>query len=75
LTAALESDEVTERDLRAVDHALDSMMGTSAHEGEPLMTLEEAQAKLDPETLKVLAAKFKGSLTQMRHLDDKDMLF
>lgn len=76
LTAALESDEVTDSDLRAVDRALNSMMNQqSASEGKPLMSVEEAEAKLSPDILPVLAVKFKGSLTKMRHLDERDQIF
>ncbi len=72
---------MTDSELEAVDHALDSMMlngGMSKvglGSGKPLLSVEDAQAKLDPGTLKALAEKFKGSLTQMRHLDEKDQMF
>lgn len=72
---------MTDEELDAVDDALDSMMlNESASpkgvaKGEPLISLEEAQAKLSPEILKVLAEKFKGSLTQVRHRDERDQIF
>jgi hypothetical protein len=80
LTAALDG-EVTDEELEAVDDALDSMMLNEAAstaglaKGKPLLTVEEAQAKLSPEILKVLAEKFKGSLTQVRHKDERDQIF
>ena len=80
LAAALNSlDEVTSDDLEAVDSALDAMMlqesGTGISSGKALLSIEEAEAKLSPEILKILREKFKGSLTQTRHLDDKDQIF
>jgi hypothetical protein len=41
----------------------------------PLISVEDAQAKLSPNMLKVLAEKFKGSLTQVRHKDERDQIF
>lgn len=79
--AALDSDEVTDSELEAVDHALDSMMlgedlpSTGMGKAKDLIRVEDAQAKLSPEILKVLAEKFKGKLTQMRHLDERDQIF
>ena len=79
LTAALESDAVTDEELEAVDASLDAMMlgesMASFGKGKPLLSLEQAQAKLSPEILKVLTEKFKGSLTQMRHPDERDQIF
>jgi hypothetical protein len=75
LTAALESDDVSDSDLRDVDKALDRMMSSAGAKGEPLLSLEEAQAKISPEILEVLAIKFKGSLTQVRHIDERDQMF
>lgn len=43
--------------------------------GRALMSLDEARAKLSPDILKALADQFKGSLTQMRHLDERDQIF
>lgn len=43
--------------------------------GKDLLSVEDAQAKLSPEILKALAEKFKGSLTQTRHLDERDQIF
>lgn len=79
LTAALDG-EISDEELEAVDDALDSMMlnedaPASLSKGKPLLTVEEAQAKLSPEILKVLAEKFKGSLTQVRHKDERDQIF
>ncbi len=79
LTAVLNG-EVTEEELEAVDQALDSMMlGEAAvsqmTKGKPLLTVEEAEAKLSPGILEALAVKFKGSLTQVRHQDEQDKMF
>lgn len=79
LKAALDG-EITDEELEAVDHALDSMMLGEASapalgKGKPLLTVEAAQAKLSPDILKVLAEKFKGSLTQVRHKDERDQIF
>ena len=43
--------------------------------GEPLMTTEEASARLGPQVIAALAAKFNGSLTEIRYPDEDDMLF
>jgi hypothetical protein len=81
LTAALESDEVSESDLEAVDTALDDLMasqslsGSASGKGKALLSVDEAQAKLGPDILKALGDKFKGSLTQVRHLDERDQIF
>jgi hypothetical protein len=79
LTAAMDTEEVTEAELEVVDASLDAMMlGESAasfSKGKPLLSVEQAQAQLSPEILKVLAEKFKGSLTQMRHPDERDQIF
>lgn len=45
------------------------------HSGEPLMTTEEASARLGPQVIAALAAKFNGALTEIRHPDEDDMLF
>ena len=42
---------------------------------EALISLNHAQAALTPEVLKVLDEKFKGSLTQVRHVDERDQIF
>ena len=81
LAAALESDDVTDSELEAVDRALDGMMlgedppRTGMGGGNDLISIEDAEAKLSPRVLKVLAEKFKGKLTQTRHLDEKDQIF
>ncbi len=79
LVAALESPEVIDEELEAVDASLDAMMlqetGSRLNSGKPLLTIEEAQAKLSPEILKVLSEKFKGSLTQTRQIDERDQIF
>ena len=45
------------------------------HSGEPLMTTEEASARLGPQVIAALAAKFNGSLTEIRYPDEDDTLF
>lgn len=42
---------------------------------EALISLNHAQAALTPEVLKVLDEKFKGSLTQVRRVDERDQIF
>ena len=42
---------------------------------EVLISLDQAQAALTPEVLKVLEEKFKGSLSQIRHVDERDQIF
>lgn len=81
MAAALDSDEVADSELEAVDQALDDMMlgekmpTTRAGEGKALLSVEEARAKLSTEILNALGEKFKGSLTQTRHLDERDQIF
>lgn len=78
LTAALDG-EIGDADLESVSRSLESIdlrETLSQHEkGKPLITVEEAQATLPPEVLQALATKFKGSLTQVRHRDERDLLF
>jgi hypothetical protein len=45
------------------------------HTGEPLMTIEAVTARLGPQVIAALAAKFNGSLTELRYPDEDDMLF
>lgn len=83
LAAALDGDDdVNDSELEAVDHALASITlhedlpgAGSMGKGRALMSLDEARAKLSPDILKALADQFKGSLTQMRHLDERDQIF
>lgn len=79
MTAALNG-EITPEELAAVDQSLDSMMASEAAvknivNNEPLLSVEEAAAKLSPGILEILAEKFKGSLTQVRHKDAQDKIF
>lgn len=79
LAAALDG-QITDEELDAVDDALDSMMlgeasAKSLGKSKPLISVEDAQEKLSPEILKVLADKFKGSPTQVRHKDERDQIF
>lgn len=78
-TVALDG-ELADEESAGVDNALDPMMlGESSApdlaNDKPLMSVEDAQAKLSPNILKVLAEKFKGSLTQVRHRDERDQIF
>ena len=41
----------------------------------PLISVQEALAKLSPNILEVLSKKFKGSLTEVRHKDERDQIF
>ena len=41
----------------------------------PLISVQDAQAKLSPNILKVLSKKFKGNLTEVRHKDERDQIF
>ena len=45
------------------------------HSGEPLITVEEAEQRLGANVMAALAAKFNGSLTDVRYPDESDMLF
>ena len=47
----------------------------AVHSGKPLMTQAEAAQRLGPNVLAVLEEKFNGSLTDIRHPDENDMLF
>lgn len=66
-------------DLRAQEAAGEFSAGKAApkviHSGEPLITAEEATARLGPKVMAALAAKFNGSLTDVRYPDEDDMLF
>ncbi len=74
-----DSGEVTAEELEAVDASLDAMMleesGTALNTGNTLLSIDEAREKISPEILEVLNKKFKGSLTQTRHLDERDQIF
>ena len=45
------------------------------HSGESLITEEVAAARIGAEIMAALAAKFNGSLTEIRYPDEDDMLF
>ena len=47
----------------------------SANSGRPVMSQAEAAQRLGPTVLAVLAEKFNGSLTDVRHPDENDMFF
>ena len=78
LTAALDG-EISDAELENGNNSRDSMVleqARSTHGRDtPLITVEEAQAKLPKEVLQILASKFKGSLTQVRHRDERDQIF
>ena len=63
-----------------VDHALDPMALNESSTADlvitkPLISVQEALAKLSPNILEVLSKKFKGSLTEVRHKDERDQIF
>lgn len=41
---------------------------------ENLLSLEEAAKRLGPKVLDVLDARFKGELSEVRHLDERDLI-
>jgi hypothetical protein len=45
------------------------------HTCESLMTEAQAAARLGPKVMATLAAKFNGSVTEIRYPDEEDMLF
>ena len=45
------------------------------HSGESLITEEVAASRIGAEIMAALAAKFNGSLTEIRYPDEDDMLF
>ena len=70
---------ITDREFDTVDKALDPMVlgegsATDLAIAKPLISVEDAQAKLSPNILEVLSEKFKGSLTQVRHKDERDQI-
>ncbi|MBL6919336.1 MAG: hypothetical protein ISR41_02415 [Puniceicoccaceae bacterium] len=72
--------ELTDKESAVGDNALDPMvLGETSAIGlanaKPLISVEDAQAKLSPNILKVLSGKFKGSLTEVRHKDERDQIF
>ena len=71
---------ITDREFDTVDKALDPMVlgegsATDLAIAKPLISVEDAQAKLSSNILKVLSEKFKGSLTQVRYKDERDQIF
>ncbi len=75
LAAPLESDEVTDSELEAVDNALEHMiLGEALPEikivkSKALISLDQAHAKLSPEILSALVDMVIGRWTQVCHLD------
>lgn len=49
--------------------------GSALIKNKPLLSVEEAGAKLNEDILSVLAEKFKGSLVKVRHIDERDQMF
>ncbi|NBB80433.1 MAG: hypothetical protein GVY36_13495 [Verrucomicrobia bacterium] len=78
MTAALDG-EISDGELEGTAHPAEPTHLDHAFEAqkrdEALITVEEAQAKLPPEVLQVLATQFKGRLTQVRHRDERDQIF
>ena len=78
-TAALDGG-LTDEEFDTVDKVLDPiLLGESSAAdlpiAKPLISVEDAQAKLSSNILKVLSGKFKGSLTQVRYKDERDQIF
>ena len=72
--------ELTDKESILVDHALDPMALNESSTADlvitkPLISVQEALAKLSPNILEVLSKKFKGSLTEVRHKDERDQIF
>jgi len=72
--------ELTDKESILVDHALDPMALNESSTADlvitkPLISVQEALAKLSPNILEVLSEKFKGSLTEVRHKDERDQIF
>ncbi len=40
-----------------------------------LLSLDEVARRIDPNTLRTLEEKFRGKLSRVRHLDERDALF
>ncbi|TVP75194.1 MAG: hypothetical protein EA353_14405 [Puniceicoccaceae bacterium] len=74
LDGSLSETELDGTDPLVDNEALNEVLSVKAQDT-ALLSLEEAQAKLPPEVLQVLAEKFKGSLTQVRHRDERDQIF
>ena len=71
---------ITDKKSVTVDNATDPMIlgessATDLVIAKPLITVEDAQAKLSSNILRVLSKKFKGSLTQVRYKDERDQIF
>ncbi len=77
MAAALDG-QISDAELEGSDPSLDAIGLVDAlptrGQKAPLITLEAAQAKLPPEVLKALEEKFMGSLTQVRHRDERDQM-
>ncbi len=46
-----------------------------AQTSQNLMTVPEAEAKLGAEVLQVLDQRFKGRVSEVRHVDERDLIF
>ena len=78
-TAVLDG-ELTDKESAVVENVLDPMIlgessATDLAIAKPLISVEDARAKLSPNILEVLSGKFKGSLTEVRHKDEQDQIF
>ena len=71
---------LTDEEFDTVDKVLDPMLlgESSAADlaiAKPLISVEDAQAKLSSNILKVLSGKFKGSVSQVRYKEERDQIF
>ena len=72
--------ELIDKESAAVDNTLDPMTLNESSTTDllitkPLISVQEVEAKLSPNILKVLSEKFKGSLTEVRYKDERDQIF
>ena len=72
--------DLSDKAFDMVDKALDPMMisqnsSTDLVFDKPLISVEDAQAKLSTNILKILSEKFNGSLTHVRYKDERDQIF
>lgn len=50
-------------------------VSSEATDPSALVTIDEAKKQISDEIVSVLADKFNGKLSKVRHVDQKDMLF
>ena len=74
-------EEITEDDAVEEDPDPFGTAGTAvveaavAQTSQNLMTVAEAETKLGSEVLEVLDQRFKGRVSEVRHIDDRDLIF